>query len=88
MDFIEIKKMNLYVGMVNKERQYVHAQSIEAAKHKLRRRAMRKFGRCDLTDIKEVEARRNNTRIIADAVLSGKAKFINDKEVVLIPPHN
>lgn len=80
--------MNLYIAIINKERQYVRALSIEAAKYKLRRRAMRKFGRCDLTDIKEVEARRNNTRIIADAVLSGKAKFINDKEVVLIPPYS
>lgn len=82
----------LYAATVNKEPKPVYkwASSETDARNLIRRDYMRMFGRCNITDLKCVGSnpsrpplskrggvRKENTKIVASALLSGKAKEVN-----------
>lgn len=46
--------MNLYKVVANQERHFVYAVSIKQAKYRLGIRLSRRFGRVNITDIKQV----------------------------------
>lgn len=49
-----MSELNLYKATANKETHYARARSQSAAMSKIRRRLLGKYGRCEITDIREV----------------------------------
>lgn len=67
--------MATWAATINKELAWTKANTKKAAERKLKRRYMKKFGRADLTDIREIEPREtrlSNQKIISNGLLNGK----------------